>query len=199
MADGALEALVLAAGSGVRFGGGKLTAPWRGGRLIDGALAAAFAAPVRTITVVWGGDPAVPEAARAFAEGVGQGARLRLVQAERHAEGLSASLKAGVASLPSDCAGVFVFLGDMPQVPHSILEPLAQALRTGVPAAAPVFEGVRGHPALIGRVLFPALASVEGDRGAGSVLAGLGDTLASLTTLDDGVVWDVDLPNDLRR
>ena len=40
------EAIVLAGGSGSRFGGGKLLAPFRGGELIDGALRAAFAAPV---------------------------------------------------------------------------------------------------------------------------------------------------------
>ena len=41
----ALEAVILAAGSGRRFGGGKLTAAWDAGVLLEGALAAAFAAP----------------------------------------------------------------------------------------------------------------------------------------------------------
>ena len=36
---------MLAAGSGSRFGGGKLTAAWGPGVLLQGALAAAFAAP----------------------------------------------------------------------------------------------------------------------------------------------------------
>ncbi|HEX7947277.1 MAG TPA: NTP transferase domain-containing protein, partial [Phenylobacterium sp.] len=48
--------LVLAAGAGSRFGGGKLTAPFRDGVLLDGALAAAFAAPVRIVTLVTGAD-----------------------------------------------------------------------------------------------------------------------------------------------
>ena len=65
---GALEAIVLAAGSGRRFGGGKLTSPRGDGLLLDGALEAAFAAPVRTVSVVWGAD----EEGVAFnAEGVG--------------------------------------------------------------------------------------------------------------------------------
>jgi len=74
----ALEAIVLAAGSGARFGGAKLTAPWRGGVLLDGALAAAFQAPVRTVTVVTGADPKVGPAARAFAA---PSRRRRLVRA----------------------------------------------------------------------------------------------------------------------
>ena len=46
--------------------------------LLDGALAAALAAPARTVTVVWGADPRVAGAAQAFAEAVGAAARLRL-------------------------------------------------------------------------------------------------------------------------
>ena len=95
-----LEAVVLAAGAGARFGGGKLLAPWGEGVLLDAALAPAFAAPVRCVTVVTGADgPAVGAAASAFAARHGQGARLRLVHAPDHAEGMGASLRAGVASL----------------------------------------------------------------------------------------------------
>src|SRR3984957_9346633 len=94
-----LQAIVLAAGAGSRFGGGKLLAPLAGGVLLDGALAAAFAAPVHTVSVVWGADSQAPAAAEAFAARTGETDRLRLVHAEHHAEGMAASLKAGVASL----------------------------------------------------------------------------------------------------
>ena len=54
--NGPFEAVVLAAGSGSRFGGGKLLASWGAGVLLEGALAAAFAAPVRDVTVVIGAN-----------------------------------------------------------------------------------------------------------------------------------------------
>jgi molybdenum cofactor cytidylyltransferase len=193
----ALEAVVLAAGFGARFGGGKLTAPWRGGVLLDGALAAAFAAPVRAVTVVWGADDAVPAAVAIFAEGAGETARLRLVKAEHHADGLAASLKAGIASLAPDVAGAFVFLGDMPRIPFSVLAPLAEAVRSGAPAAATAFEGARGHPVLFGRELLPRLLELDGDRGAGGLITKLGDRLALIQSPDDGVLYDVDQPADL--
>ena len=60
---------MLAAGRGARFGGGKLLAPWRGGLVLEGALAAASAAPVARVTLVVGCDgPAVTAAALAYAE-----------------------------------------------------------------------------------------------------------------------------------
>ena len=197
--EGALEAIVLAAGYGARFGGGKLTRPWRGGVLLDGALAAAFAAPARAVTVVIGADPAVEEAARAFAEGAGEAARLQLVRAADFAEGMAASLRAGIAALPEDAAGAFVFLGDMPRVPPAVLPALAAALAQGAPAAAPTFGGQRGHPVLFGRGQFPALAALTGDAGARAVLQQLGDALALAPSPDDGVLFDVDRPDDLGR
>ena len=178
-----LEAIVLAAGLGTRFGGGKLTAPYAGGRLIDGALAAAKAAPVRGVSVVTGADPKVA--------GSVEGARV--IRAEHYANGLSASLRAGIESLLADCEGVFVFLGDMPRIPHAVLRPLADAL-PGHDAAAPVWDGQRGHPVLIAKALFPKLLTLTGDQGAGAVLAALGERLALVQAPDDGVLFDVDAP-----
>jgi molybdenum cofactor cytidylyltransferase len=192
-----LEAVVLAAGAGARFGGGKLLAPWADGVLLDGALGAAFAAPVRAVTVVWGADPRVAEAAKAFAARRGEGTRLRLVHADRYAEGLSASLIAAVQALPPDAAGAFVFLGDMPRIPAAVLAPLADAVRGGAAAAAPVFEGQRGHPVLFGAALLPRLRGLSGDRGAGGLLEGLGERLALIPAPEDGVLFDVDRPGDL--
>jgi molybdenum cofactor cytidylyltransferase len=195
---GALESVVLAAGFGSRFGGGKLTAPWHGRMLIEGALAAAIAAPARAVTVVWGADEAVPAAARAYFEGRGEAMRLTLVHAEHHARGLSASLKAGIESLSPDCGGAFVFLGDMPRVPAGVLKPLAKALGAGALAAAPVFDGQRGHPVLFSRGLFAELLTLDGDKGAGGLLANLAPgQLALVQAKDDGVLYDVDLRTDL--
>ena len=192
-----LEAIVLAGGAGARFGGGKLTHPWRGGALIDGALAAAFAAPARTVTVVTGADKGVESAARAFAERTGEAARLRIVHCEGHAEGMGATLRTGIASLPLDAAGAFVFLGDMPAIPAAILPALAAALAAGAPAAAPRYDGQRGHPVLFSAALFRQLRALTGDQGARDVLRALGGGLALVETDDPGVLFDVDRPDQL--
>jgi len=200
MATGAeqtrLEAVVLAAGQGSRFGGGKLTAASGSGVLLDGALGAAFAAPARAVTVVTGADPRVAGAAERFAAGRGLTARLRIVHAADHAEGMAASLRAGIASLAPDAAGAFVFLGDMPRVPAGVPDALAKAL-AGHVAAVPVFQGRRGHPALFARELFPQILGLRGDEGARAILDGLGPALARVEAADAGVLFDVDTPGDL--
>lgn len=192
-----LEAIVLAAGAGSRFGGRKLTAPWRGGVLLDGALAAAFAAPARSVLVVTGADPDVERVAIDFADKRGEGARLRLVHAADFATGMSASLKTGIAALPSDADGVFVFLGDMPRVPHAVPLLLASSLKKGILAAAPTFEGRRGHPVLFSRDLFTPLLELAGDEGARKVLSSLGSFIAEIPCYDPGILLDIDRPDDL--
>jgi molybdenum cofactor cytidylyltransferase len=181
-----LEAVVLAAGSGSRFGGGKLLAAWDAGILLEAALAAAFAAPARSVTVVIGADAdAVAAAVLAFDR------RAIIVHAPDYADGMGASLRTGIASLPPDADGVFVFLGDMPR--------MAQALIDGALAAAPVYQGRRGNPVLLDRTLFPQLLALTGDAGARGVLQNLGDRLALVESPDDGVLFDVDERSDLTR
>jgi len=184
-----VHSLVLAAGSGSRFGGGKLMTPWRGGVLIDGALDAAFAAPVDSVTVVVGAD------ARVAGHAVARGAKV--VEAAGHALGLSVSLKAGVAALPEKAAGVLVFLGDMPLVPHAVLKPLVEAIEGGAPAAVPVFEDTMGNPAALSARLFEQVLALQGDRGARAILEGLGQALARIAAPDAGILTDVDRRNDL--
>lgn len=189
----ALDAIVLAAGAGKRFGGGKLTSTWGDGLLLDAALAAAFASPARTVSVVWGADGRVLEAASRWASRNGQAPRLRMIHAREHEEGMAASIRAGVEGLPRDCAGAFIFLGDMPKIPQGLPGKLAQALAAGAWAAAPVCGDRRGHPVLFGSKLFAVLKTQTGDRGAGKLLDALGEDLALVPVDDPGVLFDVDV------
>ena len=186
-----VHAVVLAAGSGSRFGGAKLTAPLRGGALVDHALAAALAAPVETVFLVTGAEAA---AVAARADGV---ARVVVVKAADHAQGMAASLRAGIAALPGDAAAVLIFLGDMPDIPTDVAPRLIAALAGGAPAAVPVFEGRRGHPAAFARALFTDLLALEGDRGARDLLAQLGDRLVSVEASGPGILVDVDTRDQL--
>ena len=116
-----------------------------------------------------------------------------------YAEGMGASLRTGIASLPADTDGAFVFLGDMPRVPTAIFGQMVQALIGGALAAAPVYRGQRGNPVLLDRTLFPQLLALTGDAGARGVLQDLGERLVLIESPDDGVLFDVDEPGDLAR
>lgn len=106
---------------------------------------------------------------------------------------MSASLRAGIASLPASAKGCFVFLGDMPRVPAAMAHHLLDALRANAAAAAiPVWNGQRGHPVLVTRALFPELDPLRGDSGARRLLDALGSKLVAVEAPDDGVLFDID-------
>lgn len=181
-----LVSLVLAAGSGTRFGGKKLAAKFNGEPLIAHALRAARTAPVSRVIAVcrpaqaigdWPGEPPV---------------EVRYIESTE----LSASLKAGIAAA-GQCDGAFVFLGDMPLVPHDIAGQLA-ALLGGNFAALPRCGGRNGHPVLLSARAFPAIAKLRGDEGAGRLLQTRND-VAFLNIEDEGVLFDVDRAEDIAR
>ena len=179
-------ALVLAAGTGTRFGGDKLSAVFRGEPLIAHAIRAARSAPVDRVLVVcppgleigeWPGAPRVTA--------------LRIASKE-----LSASLKAGIVDV-ADCDGAFIFLGDMPLVPMAIAGNLAAALADNF-AAVPRWQGRNGHPVLLAARAFPAVADLSGDEGAGRLLKSRED-VAFVDSADEGVLIDIDRAEDIAR
>jgi molybdenum cofactor cytidylyltransferase len=192
-----IEAIILAGGSGSRFGGGKLLAPYRSGALIDGAVRAAMAAPIEKVILVTGYDAShVGDAATKLAARDYPGRTFEVVFADRYAEGMALTLRAGIAALSRETDGAFVFLGDMPDIPLSIAGKLAEGIG-GRSAAAPVFKGKRGHPVLFAARLFPELLALSGDQGGRKILDALGDDLALVDVDEPGVLFDVDHRSDL--
>ena len=191
--SGRFEAIVLAAGLGARFGGGKLLAPFRERPLIAGALTSALAAPVASVIVAMGEDPALGAAILALAGGP----RLRLVCVADRTRGMGASLAEAARALSADLDGVFVFLGDMPRVGPGIAPALIRALGGRGGIAAPVHSGRRGHPVLFGGDWIPALRALDGDTGAQVLIRQAGARFTAVETDDAGVLFDVDRPEDL--
>jgi molybdenum cofactor cytidylyltransferase len=195
---GVLNALLLAAGQGARFGGGKLLAPLAGAPLVAGALRTAFLSPVRRVFVAVA-DPAVRAAVEATADRLKASDRLGLVEVEDADEGMGASLRAVASVLPDDTAGAFVFLGDMPAIDPATPARLAMALGSAHDIVAPTYLGRRGHPVLFGATWLPALRALSGDEGARALLERAGARLTPIAVPDPGIHLDVDRREDLAR
>lgn len=184
-----VAAILLAAGSSRRFGGQKLLAPWRGRPLYEHALEALLASPAVTeIIVVVQPGFAVPPARQ----------RCRFIENPEHAEGMGASLRAGVRAAPADAEAYLVALADMPRItPELVAALVAGHAAAGRPIMVPVHGGRRGHPVVMGRELREALLAVTGDVGAREIIRAHPGWVAELETADEAVVFDVDLPADL--
>ena len=137
------------------------------------AAEAALAARARPVVAVLGANDAAVRQALA-------GLDLIVVRNDAYADGLSTSLKAGIAAL-SDCDAAIVMLGDMPLVNAGLIDRLAESFEQPTPkpaAIVPVHGGRRGNPVLLNlRLLGAEIASLSGDRGAGLLLAGRSDVI----------------------
>lgn len=181
--------IVLAAGAGTRFGGGKQLAHLDGRPLLEHALRAMASAPVADRIVVLGAD------AEAVAAGVDlHGARV--VVCEDWADGQSASLRAGIDAAGEDCDAVVVTLGDQPWIAARAIAAVVAGRGDDAQAARATYDGVPGHPVLIERELFGAVRALTGDVGARDVLRGARVTDVPCDGL--GGPGDVDTPADLR-
>jgi molybdenum cofactor cytidylyltransferase len=197
MAD--IAALILAAGRATRYraSGGtepsKLVALYRGEPLVRWAARAALASRARPAIVVTGHAREEVEAALA-------GLDVRFVPNPDYADGLSASLRAGVAAA-GEAEGAVVLLGDMPEASARVVDALIAAFEAqpAARAAVALHAGQRGNPVLLGRTLFPEVARLSGDEGARRLLAGLTpDEVAAVEAADAAVTLDIDRAQDLR-
>ncbi|KQT01192.1 nucleotidyltransferase family protein [Cellulomonas sp. Leaf395] len=177
--DASLSGIVLAAGAGTRHGGPKaLVVPWLAdavGLLVTGGCA-------HVVVVL--GDGA--DEARAL---VPTDPRVTVVVAERWADGLGESLRAGLAHATGDA--VVVTLVDLPGTPVSVVARLTTTWDRRTLRQA-VYGGRPGHPVLIGADHWAPLAqTLTGDRGARGYLVAHGVAEVECADLHDGRDEDV--------
>lgn len=181
--------ILLAAGTGRRFGADKLLQPLAGGAAIGVAAARSLVAAVgEGVAVVRAGDRALAAAL--------EGAGLRVVVNPLADAGIGTSIAAGVAAAPN-AEGWLVALADMPWIAPATSAAVAAALADGAPLAAPAHGGRRGHPVGFAACWRSELVALTGDQGARHILDAHADDLVLLPTDDAGVLRDVDRAGDL--
>jgi molybdenum cofactor cytidylyltransferase len=157
---------------------------WRGETLLERA--------VRAVQRVCGGQAIVVVGAhRALMEPLLAPLGVRIVVSDGWREGVASSLRAGVAALPAGSAAALLTTCDQPHVSDDSLALLARAWRAAPErCVASAYAGTIGVPAIIPARLHTALAHLQGDRGARSLLLAEGDALVRVPVPD--AAFDVD-------
>ncbi|WP_319456328.1 MULTISPECIES: NTP transferase domain-containing protein [unclassified Mycobacterium] len=169
--------VLLAAGAGTRFGMPKVLAGQ--GEWLRTAVDALSGSCDDVVVVLGAAVVDVPAPARA-------------VVARDWADGMSASIRAGLAAI-SDAELAVLHLVDTPDVGADVVARVVGAAATSGLARA-TYDGRPGHPVVIARRHWAELeATLAGDEGARSFLAGRTDVVAvECGDLATGV--DVDVP-----
>jgi molybdenum cofactor cytidylyltransferase len=188
-----LAAVILAAGGSSRMGQPKQLLQFRGSSLLRRAVDTALAAGAEQVIVVLGhaADQLLPEVEATTAT---------VVLNDQWMEGVSTSLRGGLAAVSSEARGVFIYPADMPLVTPEALRELARRQQvSGRPSAMTEAGGVRGVPVFITRSLFPALMIQEGDVGGAQYLRAHPESVEAVHFDDADLVRDVDRPEDYAR
>ena len=189
-----IAAVVLAAGRSSRLPGNKLLQSLGGKPVVRYAVEAALSSCASSVVVVTGHDQAKVAAALADLS-------VEIVNSNAYSDGLSASLKCGLSQVPTASDGALILLGDMPLVTASLLDRLIEqfAPSAGREICVPLSKGRRGNPVLWSRRFFAELMTIAGDKGGKHLMRLHEQAVAELEVMDDGVLIDIDTPDDLRR
>lgn len=187
-----VTAVVLAAGAGSRFGGGKLLASLGGVPILQHVLDTLAASGLQDVVVVLGRDRAAVEASISWRNE----RRATNPEPER---GLSSSLQTGMAALDPGSDAALIVLGDQPRLTVDTIRALLDAPNDPArPVVAPRYDddGAR-NPMLIKRSVFALVEEAVGDRGLGPILADRRDLVMEVPVA--GSNPDVDTRADLVR
>jgi CTP:molybdopterin cytidylyltransferase MocA/SAM-dependent methyltransferase len=185
-------AVVLAAGAGSRFGGGKLLATLEGRPVLQHVLDRLAGAGVRDVVVVLGNDAEAVEGAIDWR-------RERRIRNDDPDRGLSSSLRLGIEALDAAAPGALIVLGDQPLMSvaaiHAVLGLPPEPSR---PIVVPVYreEGGR-NPVLVERAAFPLIAETTGDRGLGPLIQAHPELVREVPVDIPGGNPDIDTRADL--
>jgi molybdenum cofactor cytidylyltransferase len=161
-------AVVLAAGASSRFGSPKQLA-----RIGDRTMLEAVTATAREA----GLDPVIAVVPPALAVPADVVPELN----DRPGEGMSRSLRLGLAAVPAEVHAAVILLGDQPTMRAATIRALLEAAGPAKPVVAASADGRIGTPVLLRREAFGLADDVSGDEGLRTILA----RHADLVTLVD--------------
>lgn len=189
-----IAALILAAGRSTRMGANKLLELLHEKPLVQHVADAARASEASTLVIVTGHERDKLVAALSGIDAI-------FVHNPDYADGLSTSLRAGLAAVPQDCEGAVILLGDMPLVSAHIVNELIAAMKSAPDksAAVPVIQSEWGNPVLLMRKCFAEVSALTGDAGARKYLMGHRDLVLEVPVNDASVLVDLDTPEALAR
>jgi molybdenum cofactor cytidylyltransferase len=188
-----VSAIILAAGYSSRMGAFKPLLPFGETTVLERAIVLFRTAGIHDIRVVAGHRSAdlLPLLMRL---------KVRPVLNKRYQEGMFTSVVAAAESLDSESGAFFLLPVDIPLVRRETVELLVRSYQNAAEGILyPAFRGTRGHPPLISGSFRDRIISWNGDGGLNALLMQYEQDSATVETGDEGILRDMDTPEDYQR
>ena len=190
--DKDIHAVLLAAGQSTRMGQkNKLLLKINGIPLVRRSAINILNSNVVSLTVVTGFDEdKIVDAL--------SGLNVNFVKNVNFREGLSSSLKAGLANITPSPSAVIICLADMPKIQPEHINRLIENFDplTGWEICIPTSNGKRGNPVLIGSRFFPHIFETSGDFGAKHVMKQHPDKIVEVEIGTSDIHFDIDTQDE---
>ena len=190
-----IAGVVLAAGRSSRMGAPKALLELSGRTFLEGILTALAGGGCELLVVVAGNDglAGAVEVKRIAARA---GAHV-VVNPDPGSEQVE-SLRLAIRALPAGVEGILATPVDSPKLRSETVAHLIAARRDGAEVAVPTVNGRRGHPILFaGSAMAELLEPLP--EGARTVLRRHEEDLVHVPAADDGILLDVDTPEEYAR
>ena len=187
-----IHAVLLAAGRSERMGrNNKLLLNVDGIPLVRKSAINILNSNVKFMTVVTGFDE--NKIVNALS-----GLNVNFVKNINFREGLSSSLKAGLANITPTPSAVIICLADMPKIQPEHINQLIENFDPlkGWEICIPTNNGKRGNPVLIGSRFFPYIFETNGDFGAKQIMKQHSDKIVEVEIGTSDIHFDIDTQDE---
>jgi molybdenum cofactor cytidylyltransferase len=172
-----VRGIILGAGKASRMGKDKLNLKLGDKAIIDIVIENAKASKLDELLLVYGKYD--------------KAADIPKIYNPDYEQGMSTSVKKGLEGF--DGEAVMILLGDMPYVSEDIINKLYdEFIQSSKNIAAPVFDGKRGNPVIIGKKYFKDLLENTGDKGARAIINNNLQDVHWVEVCSDGIFIDID-------
>lgn len=188
-----ISAILLAAGESRRMGEFKQLLRFAGKTFVECCADHLLASRIDELIVVTGHREA--DVRRAL------GARaVRLAHNDEYRDGMSSSVKRGVAAVSPGARAILIALVDQPQIDTAIINRvIAESEKRPSRIVIPTYGGRHGHPVLIDFTLRDELLSFDSSQGLRQVIHAHATEVAHVEVATDTVLMDFDYPEDYQR
>jgi molybdenum cofactor cytidylyltransferase len=175
-----IRGVILGAGKATRMGKDKLNLRLGDKAIIDMVIENAKASKLDELLLVYGKYEINTD--------------IKKIYNAEFEQGMSTSVKKGLESFEGEA--VMVLLGDMPYVTEDMINKLYdEFISSEKNIAAPVFNGKRGNPVIIGKKYFNQLLENTGDKGARDIIKSNPEDIQWVEIQSHGIFIDIDDEN----